>query len=182
MALDNSQLSEFDRKETKRRVEEALETARVYKIVGPVRREVHTTHSYEPRFHTGKTNKISKTVEEVGIWNVSNEERMQRIAEDVDRAVNRLPKREKVIIQKCYLEYEKEPGYVIYGELNMSESTFMRIKSRAIYLLALMLRLEIFKCPCCGQSKSYSAGKSCNECTAAAVEKKHKHPARKASS
>lgn len=142
MSTQISFLPKIDRKETQKRVEEALETARIYKQIGFVRRELSNTPSYEPRFH-GQTNKTSAPAEECATWNVEQEERIRTLTERVERSVSKLSAKQREIIRKRYLESEDGVDYVICGELNMSKRTYEREKSRAFYMLALMLRLEV---------------------------------------
>ncbi|MED0737818.1 ArpU family phage packaging/lysis transcriptional regulator, partial [Aneurinibacillus thermoaerophilus] len=132
----------IDRKATQDNVEHALETARVYKRIGFERREVKNTPSYEPRFH-GQTNATSDQVGDNAAWNVDAEERIKELTERVERAVNRLPKRQREIIQKRYLEEEDVFDYIVCQELGMSESTYGRQKAKAVYQLAFMLNLEV---------------------------------------
>jgi len=101
------------------------------------------TASPEPRYH-GPTNVIGKPAEETATWNVDTEERMKEITERVERAVSRLGKMERMIIEKRYLEAEDVYDYHVYTELHMSERKYYRLKSKAIYKLAFMLRLEAF--------------------------------------
>lgn len=144
MSTQMSFLPKINRKETQRKVEEALETARIYKQIGFVRREVSNTPSYAPRFH-GQTNKTSSPAEECATWNVDEEDRVRKLTERVDWAVSRLSAKQRRIIQKCYLESEDALDYVVCGELNMSKRTFEREKPVAIYMIALMLRLEVLE-------------------------------------
>ncbi len=75
----NTQLSflpEIDRRATQRNVEQALETARVYRQIGFVRREMAKTPSYEERFH-GNTNKTSDSAADFAIWNVDKEKKQE---------------------------------------------------------------------------------------------------------
>jgi ArpU family phage transcriptional regulator len=137
-------LPKIDREATRKRVEEALETARVYKQIGFVRREIKTTMSYDPRFH-GATNKINRPAEDTAVWNVDMEKRIQEITERVERAVSRLGYREREIIRKRYLEDEDTPDYLVYTDLGMSERQYYRVKARAFYKLAFMLRLEVYE-------------------------------------
>jgi len=137
-------LPKIDREATRKRVEEALETARLYKQIGIVRRETKITPSYEPRFH-GDTNKISRQTEDVATWNVDTEKRLQEVTERVERAVARLGYVEREIIRKRYLEDEDAADYLVYTELGMSERQYYRVKARAFYKLAFMLRLEVYE-------------------------------------
>ncbi|MFY0545470.1 ArpU family phage packaging/lysis transcriptional regulator [Brevibacillus sp. H7] len=141
MSTQLSFLPKIDRKETQRRVEEALETARIYKQIGFVRRENSNTPSYEPRFH-GATNKTSAPTESCATWNAGKEEHLRNLTERVERAVGRLDKKERELIQKRYLTEADALDYIVCGEIGMSKRTYERVKGRAFYKLAFMLRLE----------------------------------------
>lgn len=144
--MSNKQLSfpwEIDREATRKAVEEHLETARIYKQVGFMRREMKTAPSYEPRFH-GATNAISKPAEDIGTWNVDTDERMKETQERVDRAVGRLGRLERQIIQQRYLEDDEVFDYNVFSDLHLSERKYYRVKSNAIYKLAFALRLEVY--------------------------------------
>jgi ArpU family phage transcriptional regulator len=139
--MQMSFLPKIDRKAMQKRVEEALKTARIYKQIGFVRREIQTTPNYEPRYH-GQTNKIGKPVEECAVWNVEREREIRELTERVEKAVSRLSKKEEEIIRKRYLENESF-DYIVAGEVGLSERTYTRIKARAFYKLAFMLKLEV---------------------------------------
>jgi len=141
--LEQMFLWEIDREATRQRVEEYLETARIYSQIGFVRREMKLTAPPEPRYH-GPTNAVGKPAEETATWNVDTEERMKEIAERVQKAVGRLGKLERQIIEMRYLQDEEVYDYNVYTELHMSERKYYRLKSKAIYKLAFMLRLEVF--------------------------------------
>jgi ArpU family phage transcriptional regulator len=141
--LEQMFLWEIDREATRQRVEEYLETARIYLQIGFVRREMKVTASPEPRYH-GPTNAVGKPAEETATWNVDTEERMKEIAERVQKAVGRLGRLERQIIEMRYLNDEEIYDYNVYTELHMSERKYYRLKSKAIYKLAFMLRLEVF--------------------------------------
>ncbi|QOS98129.1 ArpU family transcriptional regulator [Brevibacterium sp. JNUCC-42] len=141
----NTQLSflpEIDRRATQRNVEQALESARVYRQIGFVRREMAKTPSYEERFH-GNTNKTSDSVADCAIWNVDKEKEARDWAERVELAVSRLDRKEREIIQKRYLEDAEALDYLLYHELGLSQRTYERIKSKAFYKLAFMLKVEV---------------------------------------
>ncbi|ERI10910.1 ArpU family phage packaging/lysis transcriptional regulator [Aneurinibacillus aneurinilyticus] len=141
----NKQLSflpEIDRKATQKRVEDMLDTVRVYKQIGFVRREIKNTPSYDPRFH-GATNLTTDQVGDNASWNVDAEQRIKEITERVDKAISRLSKKEREIIIKRYLEEEDAYDYIICGEIGMSKRSYERTKARAFYKLAFMLRLEV---------------------------------------
>lgn len=140
------QLSMFklDEKETWRRVEERLESARLYKRFGFIRREAKVTAVYSdmPRSNTNVT---SDQTADIAMHNVDREEEIQREYEQTMRAVGRLARRQRLIIEKRYLEDEYVTDVSVYTDLYMSERSFYYAKSKAIYRLAFALRLEAFE-------------------------------------
>lgn len=132
---------EIDRKATRSAIEQRLESVRVYKQIGFVRREMKITSSTEPRYHGG-TNVVSKQVENIAIWNIDTDERMKEEQMQVEQAVSRLTEVERQVIEMRYLEDEEMFDYNVYSELNLSERKYYRVKSNAIYKLAFALRLE----------------------------------------
>ncbi len=137
-------LPKIDRKATQKRVEEALETARIYRQIGFVRREIGMTPAYEARYH-GATNKTTDAVADCAVWNVDKEEEIRQLTERVEWAVSRLSRKEIEIIQKRYLSDEETFDYLLCDELHMSERTYARIKAKAFYKLAFMLKLEVLE-------------------------------------
>jgi ArpU family phage transcriptional regulator len=135
-------LMEINREETRRRVEQELERARIYKTVGFVRRETQQTPSYEPRYH-GATNTTSNQIENVAIFNVDSEARLKTAYDRVNAALRGLSRMEKDIINMRYLE-EDALDFNVYNELALSERSYYRRKSRALYKLAFAMRLEVF--------------------------------------
>jgi ArpU family phage transcriptional regulator len=134
---------EIDKEATRRRVEQYLETARIYRQIGFVRREMKVTATLEPRYHA-KTNAVGKPAEKTAVWNVDNEARIRDIEERVEHAVARLGSLEKQIIEKRYLGDEDVFDYDVYTELHLSERKYYRLKSKALFKLAYMLHLEVF--------------------------------------
>ncbi|NOU77391.1 transcriptional regulator [Paenibacillus sp. LMG 31459] len=137
-----SDILPIDEKETRRRVEEHLETIRLYRQIGFVRRQAALTASPEPRYH-GSTNAISRTTENIAIWNTDRGAELEQQSKLLDMAMERLKKSEREIIQLRYLEYEDEYDSILCGELGMSDRKYRRIKSREIYILACALGLEV---------------------------------------
>jgi len=132
---------EIDREATRTAVEERLESARIYKQIGFVRREMKNTSSPEPRYH-GATNTVGKPAEDVAVWNVDMEQRMEEQYNQVQHAIARLWKVEREIVEMRYMSSNEVYDYNVFSELNMSERKYYRIKSSALYKLAFALRLE----------------------------------------
>ncbi|WP_407074486.1 ArpU family phage packaging/lysis transcriptional regulator [Paenibacillus larvae] len=142
--MEQTSMFKLNEKETWRRVEERLESARLYKQFGFIRREVKTTTSYTPRFH-GNTNAISKQSEDIAIWNVDREEQLQREYEQVIKAVSRLFDIQRQIVEKRYLQDEDVTDIYVYTDLHMSERSYYYAKAKALYRLAFALRLETYE-------------------------------------
>jgi len=133
----------IDRQATRKRVEEQLETARIYNQMGFVRRETRVTMNYAPRMSGGDTNTVSKPVEETAAWNVDNEARMRAVAESVEQAVAALGRIEREIVTQRYLQDELMFDFQVFANLHISERQYYRLKSSALLKLAFMLSLEV---------------------------------------
>lgn len=136
-------LMEINREETRRKVESELERARIYKQVGFVRKETAVTPSYEPRFH-GATNVTSNQVENTAIYNVDTENRLKQAYDRVNIAMRGLKRMERDIINMRYLDDEDVLDFNVYNELALSERSYYRRKSRALYKLAFAMNLEVY--------------------------------------
>lgn len=140
------QMSMFklDEKETWRRVEERLESARLYKRFGFIRREAKLTATYSdmPRSNTNVT---SDQTADIAMHNVDREEQLQREYDQVMRAVGRLAKTQRRIIEERYLGDEDVLDINAYMTLDMPERTYYYAKAKAIYRLAFALRLEVYE-------------------------------------
>ena len=136
-------LMEINREETRRRVEAELERARIYKEVGFVRKETQLTPAYEPRYH-GSTNVTSNQIENVAIFNVDTESRLKQAYERVNIAMRGLKRMERDIINMRYLDDEDVLDFNVYNELALSERSYYRRKSRALYKLAFAMSLEVY--------------------------------------
>ncbi|MED2766064.1 ArpU family phage packaging/lysis transcriptional regulator [Bacillus thuringiensis] len=152
MTNSGSVLSKIDRATTQRKVEGVLESVRIYKQFGTLRKEMRITSSYERREH-GSTHIVGKPVEDVAMANIQQSEREEWLEDmscRVEEALSRFGNGEagnlqRDIIVKRYLEDEDVCDYMIYNEMGMSERTYRRVKARALYKLAFALRLEVYQ-------------------------------------
>ncbi|MEH6977753.1 MULTISPECIES: ArpU family phage packaging/lysis transcriptional regulator [Bacillus] len=152
MKIQLSFLSKIDRNTTQVRLESVLESVRIYRQFGMIRKEMKVTPSYEVRYH-GPTNDVRKPMEDVALFNVQQSEReewLEKMSLRIDQALSRFGnsiagKNQRDIITQRYLEDEDVCDYMIYNEMGMSERTYRRIKSRAFYKLAFALRLEVYE-------------------------------------
>ncbi|APQ57690.1 transcriptional regulator [Paenibacillus polymyxa] len=133
-----------DEKATRLAVEEYLETVRQYRQIGFVRREAATTQAYSYREHQS-TNAISKQTEDIATYNVDKEAELQAKDRLLELAMSKLSSIQREVIQRSYLDDEGEFDYISCGEMGISESSFRRIKSDAIGILAASLRLVVIR-------------------------------------
>jgi ArpU family phage transcriptional regulator len=138
------QLPEIDREETKKRVEATLEKYRFYLLTVPEERlpRVTVTYSLVPPAHT---NAFHSSTESAVMDKVDFERERDEYMEWIRRGVNRLSSRERELIVKRYLSDEKIYDYELYNDMGMSERQYYRMKARAFYKLAFILRIEVYK-------------------------------------
>lgn len=152
MTKQLSFLPKIDRTATQEKLEGVLESVRIYRQFGMIRKEMKVTPSYEVREH-GPTHTVGKPLEDVVIANLQQSEReewLELISFRIDQFLNRLGngsagRIQRDIISKRYLEEEDVCDYMIYNEIGMAERTYRRWKSRAFYNLAFALRLEVYE-------------------------------------
>ncbi|WP_419719466.1 ArpU family phage packaging/lysis transcriptional regulator [Bacillus toyonensis] len=152
MTKQLSFLPKIDRTATQEKLEGILESVRIYRQFGMIRKEMKVTPSYEVREH-GPTHTVGKPLEDVAIANLQQSEReewLELISFRIDQFLNRLGngsagRIQRDIISKRYLEEEDVCDYMIYNEIGMAERTYRRWKSRAFYNLAFALRLEVYE-------------------------------------
>ncbi|MCY9670303.1 ArpU family transcriptional regulator [Paenibacillus alginolyticus] len=118
---------QIDRRATRKRVEDVLETVRMYRLMGALRRESGAILEMEnPTEHKTET-----------------EDLMVKLNSECEHALSILEVDEQEIIRKRYLQKDKQFDFMLFHELNMSERTYRRVKAKAIAKLAYMLRLEV---------------------------------------
>lgn len=142
--MEQCYMFKIDENKTWSRVEERLESARLYKRFGFIRREAKITASYDdtPRSYTGVT---SDQTADISVYNVDQEERMHNQYEQVMRAVGRLASIQRKIIEERYLGEEDVTDINVYVDLHLSERTYYYEKAKAMYRLAYALGLEVYE-------------------------------------
>jgi ArpU family phage transcriptional regulator len=139
------ELPELDRKATQKRVEDALEKARIYKQIGYEPEEMKLTPAYTPRFH-GHTNEVGSPAEDIAIRNVDVPEMMKKHVERIEWAVRKLSPQERTLITTRYLEHDEVFDYHVYNDvLHIGMRKYYNIKWRAFYKIAFMLKIEVLK-------------------------------------
>ncbi|OUA58568.1 ArpU family phage packaging/lysis transcriptional regulator [Bacillus thuringiensis] len=152
MTKQLSFLPEINRAATQEELEGLLESVRIYRQFGMMRKEMKVTPSYEIREH-GPTHAVGKPLEDVAMANIQQskrEEWLEIMSVRIDQFLNRLGNTragniQRDIICKRYLEEEDVCDYMVYNEIGMSERTYRRWKSKAFYKLAFALNLEVFE-------------------------------------
>ena len=113
MTKQLSFLPKIDRVATQEKLEGVLESVRIYRQLGMIRKEMKVTPFYEIREH-GPTYTVGKALEDVAIANVQQSEReewLEKMSFRIDQALNRFGngiagKNQREIIIKRYLEDE----------------------------------------------------------------------------
>lgn len=133
----------IDEKATRRAVEDYLEEVRQYRQIGFIRLQAAMTPSYVPRYH-GAINVISNPTENAAVWNVDREAELKKKSELLDLSMSQLSSVQREVIERSYLDKEGEFDYISCGEMGISESTYRRVKSSALYFLAFAMNIEIY--------------------------------------
>ena len=82
---------------------------------------------------------------DISIYNVDREELLQQQYDQVMRAVGRLSKIQRRIIEERYLGDEDVIDINVYVNMHMSERSYYYAKAKAMYRLAYALRLEAYE-------------------------------------
>lgn len=133
------------KKEIRSAIENELERYHIYKYSLFHDRESCTTSSISdiPRSFTGTT---SDQTANVAVYNVDEPARRQAFCERLEKAVERLPKKERFLITERYMKRDMPFDYVVYNQLMdppVAEVTYSKFKNRAMAMLALMLEIPI---------------------------------------
>jgi ArpU family phage transcriptional regulator len=143
------ELPELDRKATQEKVEENLANYRLFKYLEYEEREASITASSTPRYH-GATNVTSDQTGSIAIHNVDEKQRRKQFCERIERAVHRLPKMEKYLIEERYMSIDSEyiTDFSVYChkfQPPISEKTYSKIRWKAFYKLAFSLNIVVPK-------------------------------------
>jgi ArpU family phage transcriptional regulator len=143
-AIQTSLLRDVDGKETKVNVEKAFADYRMYMMTVPedIMPKVTPSYSLVP---PSNTNAFHSSTEDTAIKRVDYEIKRDNFMQRVQRAVNRLSKRERELIIKTYMTYEDVYAFDVYNEMGISEATYYRIREQAFYKLAFALQLQVYK-------------------------------------
>ncbi|MDY7993327.1 ArpU family phage packaging/lysis transcriptional regulator [Paenibacillus polymyxa] len=141
-------LPEIDRKRTQAAVEAALEKYRIYKYLSVEEREASTTAAYSDMPRSSPTNVTSDQTANIAIHNVDSAAFRKEYCERVERAVKRMPRLERFLIEERYMTTEHDyitdqRVYSFVFQPPISEPTYSKIRWRAFYKLALDLKIIV---------------------------------------
>ena len=141
------ELPELDRKATQKEVEAALEKYRIFKYVYFDEREANITSTLDD-VGGGRSNVISDQTGNIAVHNVDEKEKRRRYCEHIERAVKRLSKMERFLIEERYMSMESEyiSDYNVYCfkfQPPISHVTYYKIRWKAFYKLALNLNVAV---------------------------------------
>lgn len=137
-------LNNIDGKATQKAVEAVLRQYRTYMLTAPEDMMPAVTAKYtleKPYYSNVKQSGVEKAA-------VKGADFMQEYIKFFswfNRGLCKLTQIERQLISLAYLDVEPMYNYEIYTELRMSESKFYRIRSQALYKLALGLRVEVYQ-------------------------------------
>lgn len=143
------ELPELDRKKTKQAVEDAFEKYRIFKYLTFDEREAGITASYSD-MPGSKTNVTSDQTALTAIYNVDTQAMRLRYCERIERAVKRLPWRERFLVEKRYLVEDASyitdtHVYCFVFDPPISAVTYANIRWKAFYQVALYLNIAVKK-------------------------------------
>lgn len=143
------ELPELDRKATQTAVEAALEKYRLFKYLTFEEREVSITAGSEVRYH-GPTNETSDQTGDIAIYNADQHRYRKDYCERIERAVSRLPKLERFLIEERYMSEDAEyitdtNVYCFKFQPPVSHVTYAKIRWKAFYRFALNLNIAVTK-------------------------------------
>lgn len=137
-------LYNIDGRATQKAVEDVLRQYRTYLLTTPEDMLPSITAKYTlemPNYSNVKQSSVENAAVKMAGW----EKERIRFFKWFRKGYSKLNLRESQIIYWGYLEKEPSYHYEIYQSLQMSESTYYRVRRRAILKLALGLGLEIYE-------------------------------------
>lgn len=137
-------LPAINRTETKVAVESALEKYKMYLLMDPEENEPKITSTLK-LVPTAPNNQFHSSTEDAAVNKIDQEERRKKYITWIRKAVNRLAYQERAVIINRYLIEDEVYDYEVYNELGFSETKYYRIKARAFYKLAFILRIEVYE-------------------------------------
>ncbi|WP_433595146.1 ArpU family phage packaging/lysis transcriptional regulator [Lysinibacillus xylanilyticus] len=137
-------LKNIDGKATQKSIEATLRQYRTFMLTTPDQFMPSVTAKYTLEMPTFSNVKHS-SVETVAIKSVNHKQDCERFFTWFNGGLNKLTVIERRLITLAYLEIEPMYNYEICMELNVSERKFYRMRTKALYKLALALGKEVYQ-------------------------------------
>lgn len=137
-------LPKINRSATRDAVEQTFEKYRIMLLTEPEERLPKVTQSFSLT-PPSNTNEFHSDTEEAAVINVDNIRYRRDFLKRIQKAVNRLNYQERAILIQRYMLQDNVFDYEIYRELGISDRTYYRVKSRAFYKLAFILKIEVYE-------------------------------------
>lgn len=137
-------LQNIDVKETQKSIEKVLRQYRTYQLTAPEEMLPSLTPKYTLEL-PASTGMVNSKTENAALKNAEFQKQATKFFERFNRAYRKLSYKEREIIAKACLDEEPKFNYEIADELNLSERTFYRIKSQAMYKLALAMHVVVYE-------------------------------------
>lgn len=137
-------LQNIDGKATQAAVEKQLRQYRTYQLTTPEDFLPTITPKYTmemPAF----TGAVNSKVESAAIKSAENYREAMKFFERFNRAFYKLSKKERQLIVLAYLDEVPRYNYEVASELSVAERTYFRMKQKAMYTLALALRVVVYE-------------------------------------
>ncbi|ARK25989.1 hypothetical protein SporoP37_15795 [Sporosarcina sp. P37] len=140
----NELLSNINGKATQAAVEDVLRQYRTYMLTTPEEMMPAITAKYTlemPNFSNVK----QSSVENAAVKIADSETKYLRFLKWFNLGYFKLTTIERQIVFMAYLDADPLYNYEIYTELRMSESKYYRLRRRALFKLAIGLRIEVYE-------------------------------------
>lgn len=137
-ALD---LPQLDRRKTQAAVEGVMEKYRIYKTITFEEREARLTSSYN-EVPSGFTGTVSDSTASVALYNVDMPAARAAYCERIERIVERLNDRERLLLRERYMKQDDVFDYKVYNHVfdpPISKDTYVKVRTGAFYKMALTL-------------------------------------------
>ena len=134
-------LPKLDRRKTQAAIEGAMEKYRIYKTITFEEREARTTSSYSDN-PSGYTGTASDSTARTAIYNVDMPAARAAYCERIERIVERLNDRERLLVSERYMKQDDVFDYKIYNHIfdpPISKDTYVKVRTGAFYKMALSL-------------------------------------------
>ncbi|GGN98994.1 ArpU family phage packaging/lysis transcriptional regulator [Saccharibacillus kuerlensis] len=141
-------LPKLDRRKTQTAIEGAMEKYRIYKTITFEERESRVTSSYS-EVPSGFTGTTSDSTAAAAIYNVDMPAARAAYCERIERIVERLNDRERLLMHERYMKQDDVFDYKVYNHIfdpPISKDTYVKVRTSAFYKMALTLAaMEMLK-------------------------------------